>query len=33
MTTTHKTAGITMTLTERAAEEVRKFIAEEKVPL
>jgi iron-sulfur cluster assembly protein len=31
MTTTQKPAGITMTLTEAAAEEVKKFIAEEKV--
>ena len=31
MTTTQKPAGISMTLTERAAEEVRKFMAEEKV--
>src|SRR5574341_20118 len=32
MTTTQKPA-ITMALTERAAEEVKKFMAEEKVPL
>jgi len=31
MTTTQH-AGITLTLTDRAAEEVRKFMAEEKVP-
>ncbi len=31
MTTTHKPDTITLTLTERAAEEVRKFMAEEKV--
>lgn len=33
MATTQKPAGITLALTERAAEEVRKFIADEKVPL
>jgi iron-sulfur cluster assembly protein len=31
MTTTQKPDSITLTLTERAAEEVRKFMAEEKV--
>jgi iron-sulfur cluster assembly protein len=33
MGTTQKTAPITLTLTDRAADEVRKFMAEEKVPL
>jgi iron-sulfur cluster assembly protein len=33
MTTTHKPAAITLTLTERAAEEVRRFMDNEKVPL
>jgi iron-sulfur cluster assembly accessory protein len=33
MATTQKPAFITLALSERAAEEVRKFIAEEKVPL
>jgi iron-sulfur cluster assembly protein len=33
MGTTQKTAPITLTLTERAAEEVRKFMADEKVPV
>ena len=33
MGATQKPASITFTLTERAAEEVRKFMAEEKVPL
>ncbi len=31
MTTTHKPTAITLSLTERAAEEVRRFMAEEKV--
>lgn len=33
MGTTQKTAPITLTLTERAAEEIRKFMADEKVPV
>lgn len=33
MGTTQKTAPVTLTLTERAAEEVKKFLAEEKVDL
>ncbi|MGH7568008.1 MAG: HesB/IscA family protein [Gemmatimonadales bacterium] len=32
MTTTHKPDSITLSLTERAADEVRKSMAEEKVP-
>jgi iron-sulfur cluster assembly protein len=33
MGTTQKTAPITLTLTDRAADEIRKFMAEEKVPV
>ena len=33
MATTQKPAAITLALSERAAEEVRKFIADEKVPV
>ena len=33
MTTTHKPDSITLTLTERAAAEVQKYLAEEKVDL
>ena len=33
MTTTHKIAPVTLTLTDRAGEEIRKFMAEEKVPV